>query len=119
MSSTPYTGKVGGMKTASKYLAAEDFIGLGHIKLEITGIYEETQETMQDGKKKDFFSMSFAKTPKRMVINATNRRALAAAFGADTKNWVGKSVDLYAQDGIRNPAGGDKVWGIRIAAKSH
>lgn len=116
MSSEPYTGKVGGMKTASKYLASEDFIGLGEVQLEIAGVFQETGEVMQDGKKKDFFSIAFAKTPKRMVLNATNRRTLAAAFGADTKKWVGQQVSIFAQDGIRNPAGGDKVWGLRIKA---
>ena len=116
MSSTPYTGKVGGMKTASKYLASEDFMGLGEVQLEISGVFEETGEVMQDGKKKDFFSLAFAKTPKRMVLNATNRRCLAAAFGADTTKWTSQKVKVFAQDGVRNPAGGEKVWGLRIKA---
>ena len=105
------------MKTANTYLASEDFIGLGEVEVEIAGIFQESGVVMQDGKKKDFFSVAFAKTPKRMVLNATNRRCLAAAFGADTKAWVGKKVKIYAQDGIRNPAGGDKVWGLRIKAQ--
>lgn len=117
MKAEPYTGKVGGMKTASTYLASEDFMGLGEVEVEISGVYQESDVTMQDGKKKDFFSIAFAKTPKRMVLNATNRRCLAAAFGADTKQWVGQKVKIYAQDGIRNPAGGEKVWGLRINAK--
>ena len=104
------------MKTDNKFLASEDFIGLGDVEVEIAGVYQVTGEVMQDGKKKDFFSIAFTKTPKQMVLNATNRRCLAAAFGADTKGWIGQKVRIFAQDGIRNPAGGDKVWGLRLKA---
>lgn len=117
MNSTPYTGKVSGMKTENKYLASEDFIGLGEVEVIIAGVHQITGETMQDGKQKDFFAIAFEKTAKRMVLNATNRRTLAAAFGADVKGWTGQKVKIYAQDGIRNPAGGAKVWGLRINAK--
>jgi hypothetical protein len=104
------------MKAENKFLASEDFIGLGEIALEISGVFEATGEVMQDGKKKDFHTIAFTKTPKHLVLNATNRRCLAAAFGADTKGWVGQKVLIYAQDGIRNPAGGEKVWGLRLKA---
>ena len=53
-----------------------------------------------------------------MILNATNRRMLSAAFGADTKGWIGKPADLYVQDGIRKPGkGGGTTTGLRIAAK--
>lgn len=105
------------MKTSSKFLASEDFIGLGEVELTITGIYEHADEVMQDGKKKSFFSIGFNDKPKRMVLNATNRKTLAACFGADTKNWIGKKVNLFVKDGIRNPAGGETVCGLRLKAK--
>lgn len=117
MSEKPYTGNVTGMKQASKFLASEDLIGAGEVQLEISGVYEHSGETMQDGRKKDLFSIAFAKTPKRMVLNATNRRTLAMAFGKDVKDWVGKKVGVYVKDGIRNPAGGEAVTGLRINAK--
>lgn len=104
------------MKTANKFLASEDFIGRGEVELEIAGVFQDTGEVMQDGKKKDFFSIGFQKTPKRMVLNATNRRALAYAFGADVSKWAGNKVKLYVQDGVRNPAGGPPVMGLRIKA---
>ncbi len=118
MSEKPYTGKVTGMKQASKFLASEDLIGLGERQVTIAGVYEHNGETMQDGRKKDLFSIAFEKTPKRMVLNATNRRTLAMAFGADVTAWVGKQVGLYVQDGVRNPAGGETVTGLRIRAKA-
>ena len=92
-----FTGKVSQMKTENKFLASEDFIGLGEIELVISGIYEHENEVMQDGKKKDFFSVGFNDKPKRMTLNATNRKALAMAFGADTKNWIGQKVVIFLQ----------------------
>jgi len=80
MSTQPFNGTVNQMKAANKFLASEDFIGRGEVELEISGVFQDTGEVMQDGKKKDFFSIGFQKTPKRMVLNATNRRALAYAF---------------------------------------
>lgn len=118
MSEKPYTGNVTGMKQASKFLASEDLIGRGEIQVTISGVFEHNGETMQDGRKKDLFSIAFEKTPKRMVLNATNRRTLAMAFGADVTSWVGKKVGLYVQDGVRNPAGGETVTGLRIRAKA-
>jgi len=117
MSEKPFTGKVSQMKVASKFLASEDFIGLGDVKVTISGIYENDNEVMQDGKKKDFFSIGFNDKPKRMVLNATNRKTLAAAFGSDTRKWIGKEVHIFVKDGVRNPAGGETVCGLRIKAK--
>ena len=117
MSEKQFTGKVSQMKTASKFLASEDFIGLGDVEVTISGIYEHEDEVMQDGKKKGFFSIGFNQKPKRMVLNATNRKTLAAAFGADTTKWSGKKVSIYVKDGIRNPSGGETVCGLRIKAK--
>lgn len=117
MSEKPFTGTVGQMKTASKFLASEDFIGLGEVELTISGVYENDNETMQDGKKKDFFSIGFNGKPKRMVLNATNRKTLAAAFGANVSNWIGKKCKVFVKDGIRNPAGGETVCGLRLIAR--
>ena len=112
-----FTGRVSQMKASSAFLASEDLLGLGEMEVIIEGVFEHNGETMQDGKKKDFFSIGFAKTPKKMVLNATNRKVLAACFGADTKNWINKKVSLFVKDGIRNPAGGETVCGLRIKAK--
>ena len=117
MSEKQFNGKVSQMKQSSKFLASEDFLGLGEIELTLTGVFEHADEIMQDGKKKSFYSIGFNDKPKRMVLNATNRKVLAAAFGADTTNWTGKKVHIYVKDGVRNPAGGETVCGLRIKAK--
>ena len=117
MSEKPFTGKVSQMKSASKFLASEDFIGLGEVEVTISGVFENADEVMQDGKKKSFHSVGFEKTAKRMVLNATNRKCLAAAFGAEVANWTGKKVHIYVKDGVRNPAGGESVCGLRLKAR--
>jgi len=114
MSEKQFTGKVSQMKPDNKFLASEDFIGLGEIELTVSGIYSHENEVMQDGKKKSFFSVGFNDKPKRMILNATNRKVLAMAFGSDTKNWIGKKIMMFVKDGIRNPAGGDTVCGLRL-----
>jgi len=54
----PYNGPVGKMKGSTKWLASEDFIGMEPVKLTISGVFKDTGEVMQDGKKKDFGSRS-------------------------------------------------------------
>jgi len=114
MSETLFTGKVSQMKANSKFLGSEDLAGLGSVEMEIAGVYQFADEIMQDGKKKEGFALGFAKTDKRLILNATNRKVLAFSFGADTKAWAGKKVSVYVQDGVRNPAGGATVSGLRI-----
>ena len=101
------------MKSSSKFLASEDFIGLGEVEVTISGVFENADEVMQDGKKKDFFSVAFENTEKRLVLNATNRKSLSFAFGASTKNWIGKKILLWAQDGVK-AIGGGTTTGLRL-----
>jgi hypothetical protein len=118
MQSTPYTGKVSGMKT-SPWLASEDLLGVGTVKMEIEAVTRNEDIDMEGGRKEALlFSLKFKGMPKQMILNATNRRTLSAAFGADTKQWIGQPIDLYVQDGIRKPGkGGGTTTGLRIAAK--
>ncbi len=72
MSEKQFTGKVSQMKTSSKFLASEDFIGLGEIEVTISGVFEHADEVMQDGKKKrkrktNTIMMRTLKKPKREV----------------------------------------------------
>jgi len=115
MSQTAFTGKVSQMKPDARWLASEDFIGLGEVEFEISQIFTNVGETMQDGKKKDFFSISFVKTNKQLVLNATNRKTLSNAFGAKVDKWVGQKVRLFAQEGVK-AIGGGVTTGLRIKA---
>lgn len=101
------------MKSSTKWLASEDFIGMKPVELTISGVFKDTGEVMQDGKKKDFFSVAFENTEKRLVLNATNRKTLSFAFGASTKQWIGKKILLWAQDGVK-AIGGGTTTGLRL-----
>ena len=39
----------------------------------------------------------FEKKAKGMVLNKTNSMTIAAAYGPETDNWIGKEVILYSQ----------------------
>jgi hypothetical protein len=115
MSQTAFTGKVSQMKPDARWLASEDFIGLGEVEFEISQIFQNSGEIMQDGRKKDFFSIGFVKTNKQLVLNATNRKTLSNAFGAKVEKWIGQKVRLFAQDGVKAVSGG-VTTGLRIKA---
>jgi hypothetical protein len=117
MQSTPYTGKVSGMKT-SPWLASEDLLGVGPVKVKIAAVVQNNDVEMEGGRKETcLFSLAFSGIPKQMILNATNRRTLSAAFGADTKQWIDQQIELYVQDGIRKPGkGGGTTTGLRIKA---
>ena len=98
MNSTPYTGKVSGMKT-SPWLASEDLLGVGPVKVKISAVVQNNDVEMEGGRKEAcLFSLAFNGIPKQMILNATNRRTLSSAFGADTKQWIGAEIELYVQD---------------------
>ena len=114
MSETEYTGNVSGMRT-SPWLASEDLAGMGDVPVTIEQVKKHTGLTMQDGRPlKLAYSLKFAGKDKQMILNATNRKALSAAYGANVQAWKGKTVLLFVQDGVKNPAGGPPVCGLRI-----
>ena len=51
--------------------------------------------------------------PRRVVLNKTNALQLAAAFGDDTDDWVGKSIEIWGEMVMFK---GKATPGIRIAA---
>jgi len=119
MNTTTYTGKVSGMKT-SPWLASEDLLGIGSVNVDIESVMKNEDVAMDAGRvEKLLFSLAFKGIPKQMILNATNRRTLSAAFGADTKQWIGKTVEVHVEDGIRKPGkGGGTTTGLRIRAKA-
>lgn len=44
-------------------------------------------------------------------------RLLVELWGKDPRSWVGQSVTLYAQDGVRDPTGGTTI-GVRVSHAS-
>jgi hypothetical protein len=51
--------------------------------------------------------------PRRVVLNKTNALQLAAAFGDDTDDWVGKTVEIWGEMVMFK---GKATPGIRLAA---
>ena len=118
MKTETYTGKVSGMKT-SPWLASEDLLGISPQQVVIAGVYKHEDVPMDGGRKENLlFAVGFEKIQKQMILNATNRKSLSRQFGADTKQWIGKTVTLFVQDGVRKPGGraGETCTGLRIAS---
>lgn len=116
MKSEPFNGTVSAMKT-SQWLASEDLLGLPDVKVTISGVHKHEDVPMDGGRKEPkLFAISFEGREKQMILNATNRKTLSGAFGAAVRNWIGKEVLLFAQDGIKKPGGarGETCTGLRI-----
>jgi hypothetical protein len=116
MKSEIYTGTVSAMRT-SPWLASEDLDGLGEVQAEIEAVYVHENAVMQDGRTQPrLFAIKFKSREKQMVLNATNRKTLVAAFGQPAK-WAGNKVGIYVQDGVK-AVGGGKTKGLRLRAKA-
>ena len=72
-----------------KYLKAEDLEGTT-MKVTISSL---DQELMRDGTTK--FVLSLAGHKRGLVLNKTNGKALAMAFGKDSGGWPGKEIELF------------------------
>ena len=109
---TEFKGHAGEMRD-SPWLASEDIKHLGDVDVEIEAVNKDTDVKFDEGRGKDVaFSLKFKGKGRRLVINATNRKMLTAMYGTDTQEWVGKTITLYVQSGIR--VGKDTKDGIRI-----
>lgn len=49
---------------------------------------------------------------KPMVFNVVNRKAMVAAFGDDSANWIGKSIEIYVDPNVW--MGSQQTGGIRV-----
>jgi hypothetical protein len=76
----------------SKYLKAADLNG-AQPTLQIAEVVKE--EVGQDKQKK--MVLYFQDRKKGLVLNKTNSAALAAKFGDDTTDWVGKNAQLFTE----------------------
>jgi hypothetical protein len=89
----------------SKYIRAADLQDRQH---ELTMQHVEMENIGDDDKKPVLF---FAGKQKGLVLNKTNSRAIASAYGDDTDTWEGKKVILFpAMVDFR----GDSVEAIRV-----
>ena len=79
----------------SKYLKASD---VGDTDLELT-IIAVDEETIGQGSDADIKSVVyFSETPKGLVLNKTNARAIASLYGDESDDWTDNKIRLYATE---------------------
>lgn len=98
------------LKSKANQLNADDLVG-GNIIIKITG---KTINVKEDQPVKLNYEGDNGKPYKPCL---SMRRVIAAAWGSDSDNYVGKSMELYRDPNVSY--GGLKVGGIRIARMSH
>ena len=108
-----FEGRSSEMKTNSPWLASEDILGLGDIKVTIQAVHRHRDVEFEAGRSiKVVYSLQFAGKDKQLVLNATNRKVLVQKFGTNVKDWAGKRVVLYVDEHVMMM--GKVVCGIRI-----
>jgi hypothetical protein len=80
----------------SKYLSVTDLKD-GEPRLKI-GKIEVAELREKNGTTKRKYVMLFEGVEKGLVINKTNARKLAEAYGKQTQKWIGQAVQLYTED---------------------
>lgn len=111
----PYDGHAAQMRE-SPWLASEDLEATGgEAILTIKRVWHHHDVEFEQGRRKpDVYALEFAGAKRQLALNATNRRALQQMFGNHTREWVGKRVTLFVQEGIK--VGRETKRGIRIKA---
>lgn len=111
--SSEFNGHVSELKKPSPWLASEDIVGRGDIKVVIEAVYKhENVEFEQGRKEKKVFTIKYKGKEKQHIINATNRSVLRSRFGPDVQKWKGQEVTLYVDENVKMM--GKTVCGIRI-----
>jgi hypothetical protein len=80
---------------SSPYLKAADLLPRQRTRVTITEIAEEEMGSPRQRK----FVAYFGELDKGLVLNVTNGKTLATAFGDDTQNSIGKVIDLVIKPG--------------------
>lgn len=79
------------------------------VTVEITAV--EAGELKTQGGKKKAPVVRFKGADKALALNKTNGKSIAALYGNDTSDWIGKSVTLFRST---TQFGSDTVKCIRI-----
>ena len=82
-------------ESKSDYLKAEDIPEGKEFKLSISHTTVAQVKDQQDGTTKDKLIVHFEGKEKGLMLNNTNFKKIAAAYGADDSNWSGKALLLY------------------------
>lgn len=121
MSDTPpgevYKGP-SGIARDSQWLSNEDIPHDRDTVVEIECVTIRRNLQMQGGRPKSIaLSLKFKGKQRELMLNATNRKTLAALFGTnECAQWFGRKIILYVQQDIRRPDG-TVGPAVRIRAK--
>jgi hypothetical protein len=91
-----------------EWLAAE-MIGDKPISLTVKDVFQDKVAGPRGEQTKVI--ISFVERPKKLILNKTNARTMAAALGAETDNWRGASV-TFGVDNVQ--VGRNSVPSIRV-----
>lgn len=83
--------------------------------LTIKQVVEGVQKD-KDGFEKPQLVLHFEETEKQFGLNVTNTKAVIAALGDETDDWVGGKITLFTT--YVNDPGGNSVLSIRIKQKA-
>lgn len=75
------------------YIASHDLRGRDVVKTIKSVTLEKLR--MSGGRAEKKPVVLFSDTPKKLVLNKTNAKLIAAQHGADTDKWNGKKITLY------------------------
>lgn len=81
--------------TGKPYLAAEDLKEGQEAKLVIEDAFLEDAFNPRTKKPVEVGVIKFVGKTLKMVLNTTNGKAIAQAYGTETNGWKGKEVILY------------------------
>lgn len=113
MQSQKFEGHSADMRKPTNWLASEDLMDKGDVKVTIEGVYKHVDAMFDNGRKETVFSLKFVGAKKELVLNATNRKTLVKKFGTpDVTKWAGKEIALYVEKGVKFQ--GKETTGIRI-----
>lgn len=93
----------------SEYIGAWDLSGK-----DVTVTIERVEAgtlTAAGGRKSRKPIVHFSGGKKGMALNKTNAKAIAAMYGADTRNWAGKAITIYP---TKTEMAGETVDCIRV-----
>ena len=96
---------------ASEWLSGLDLAGKT-VNVMIATVDEVTVPEPRTGREVRKVAVTFAGAKKRLLLNATNAKALAKLFGLETDAWSGKAVALKAE---MVPAFGQTYCVVRVA----
>lgn len=110
-----YAGPSGGLKKDAFWLASED-LGSREVVAVIEDVLLYDDVAFEKGRKESGVpALKFVGKEKQMILNATNRKAVARLYGLETKDWRGKSVTIYVDGNVN--FGGKTVSGLRIKSE--